>query len=130
MNTITTDAKRDATINGAEDINGNLVPLREGQLWKPVIELSTGKIRDWPEGTTAYIHYKVCDAGRYWLADANGKLIWKWLGDYVPDRLLCIGDNGYGDYIIMDVEADGHILGWVSPVLNSEEWRNVYEDNL
>jgi transcriptional regulator with PAS, ATPase and Fis domain len=35
--------------------------------------LATGRVLDWPKGTTAEVHYKVCDAGCYWLEDANGK---------------------------------------------------------
>ena len=112
----------DATINGAEDIDGTLVPHRSGNLWKPVIELATGKIRDWPQGTVASIHYKVCDAGEYWLADATGNLTHKYKGDYVPDRLLCVGDRGYGDYIIFNVGPDGVIEGWRKPEIDESDW--------
>lgn len=112
----------DATVNGVEDTDGSLIPFGHGSHWCPVIELATGQIRDWPQGTTADIHYKVCDAGEYWLTDDAGSKLAKWKGYYVPDNLLCVGDSGYGDYIILKVGADGKIVGWSKPVLDNEEW--------
>lgn len=104
----------DAEVNGVDDADGSLIPCREGNSWKPSIELATGKILGWPVGTTADIHYKVCDDGDYWLADSEGNKLYKWAGDYVPDRLLCVGESGYGDYIILKVLEDGRIADWVS----------------
>jgi hypothetical protein len=76
----------------------------------------------WPEGTTASVHYKVCDAGQYWLEDENGKSA-KWTGDYVPDNLLAIVESGHGDYIILTISADGMIEGWKQPTLNGKDWK-------
>ncbi len=115
----------DATVNGVEDVDGTMIPLRRGDFWCPVIDIETGKILGWPEGTTADVHYKICDAGEYWLGDAEGRKRLKWKGDYVPDHLLCVGDQGYGDYIIFTVEADGRIRGWRRPEIEAEEWRQA-----
>jgi len=115
----------DATVNGQEDTEGLLVPFREGDLWKPVIELATGRVINWPEGTTADIHYKVCDAGEYWLGTEKGEKLLKWEGDYVPDRFLTVGDGGYGDYIILDIDGAGEIEGWKTPDIDEEEWQEV-----
>lgn len=111
----------DATVNGAEDTDGSLIPLRDGDQWMVTIDLATGRIKDWPEGTTADIHYKVCDAGAYWLADSDGKSVAKWDGFYVPDDLLAGGD-GYGDYIILKVDGAGTIEGW-NPAIDEDEWK-------
>lgn len=112
----------DAEINGVGDTeDGTLIPLKVGDLWKPIIELETGRVMEWPTGTTADIHYKVCDQGEYWLVDADGKRL-KWNGDYVPNDLLAIGDNGYGDYIILKISAAGIIEGWRPPELRPEDW--------
>ena len=62
----------DAEVNGVDDEDGTLMPFRSGDEWRPIIELATGRIVDWPEGTTADVHYKVCDAGRY-RCDVCGK---------------------------------------------------------
>lgn len=110
----------DATVNGEEDSEGILIPLRTGPLWCPTIELATGRVLRWPEGFTARIHYKVCDAGEYWLSDINGKRA-KHKGDYVP-RILSVGDDGFGDYIILTISADGLINGWKESVIDSEDW--------
>lgn len=117
----------DATVNGHEDADGNLIPLRVGDCWVPVIELDTGKIRDWPTGTTADIHYKVCDQGEYWLLDGSGAQVAKWRGFYVPDDLLCVGDTGYGDYIILKIDESGCIQGWSAPSINPNDWRHPEE---
>ena len=113
----------DATVNGKEDTeDGALIPFREGDSWKPSIDLTSGKIIGWPEGTTAEIHYKVCDDGDYWIADADGTKRMKWGGEYVPDDFLCMGDRGYGDYIILTVLPDGKISEWSSPVIDFDRW--------
>jgi len=101
----------DATVNGEDDINGTLIPFRDGDYWCPVIDIDSGVIKDWPEGMTAYIHYKVCDDGNYWLKNEDGACILAIEDDYVP-KMLCPKENGYGDYIIMDVDGDGKISGW------------------
>lgn len=114
----------DAEINGTGDTEeGTLIPLKVGNLWKTSIELETGRVLEWPQGTTADIHYKVCDQGEYWLEDAEGKRL-KWRGHYVPNDLLAIGDDGYGDYIILKISAEGIIEGWPTPRLRSEDWEN------
>jgi len=113
----------DATVNGAEDTDGTLVPARVNESWRPVIRLADGLVMDWPQGTTADIHYKVCDEGEYWLLDDERKRAAKWAGFYVPDSFLCHGDTGYGDYIIFKVGADGKIEAWEQPEIEPELWR-------
>lgn len=114
----------DAELDGIPDEKG-LIPLREGDAWKPVIHLDTGRVSDWPQGLAADVHYKVCDAGLYWLQDENGKRIATWNGYYVPNDFLCIGDNGYGDYIIFKIGDDGIIKGWKRPVIDESEWERM-----
>lgn len=112
----------DARIDGREDSNGELIPCRKGDAWCPVIRLEDGWVLGWPEGKEADIHYKVCDAGLYWLLDVDKNRIAKWSGYYVPDALLCVGDNGYGDYIILKVGGDGKVKNWHAPALDESEW--------
>jgi hypothetical protein len=109
----------DATINGKEDSDGTLTPFKRGTLWCPVIRLADGLVMDWPLGIVADIHFKVCDAGEYWLLDEGKQRIGKWDGYYVPNDFLCHGDNGYGDYIILKINAEGFITGWSTPEI---EW--------
>ena len=76
------------------------------------------------KGKEANIHYKVCDAGEYWLQDENGEKIVKAKGYYVPD-FLAIDDSGYGDYIIMKVDKEGKINNWrfdSEPFTNEDEY--------
>ena len=112
----------DTEINGQEDTTGSMVPFRDGKYWKPVIRLDHGVFVNWPLGITANIHYKVCDAGTYSLLDGDMQTVGKWTGDYVPNKFLCHGDNGYGDYIIMKVDAEGFIQGYRKPDIDPDEW--------
>lgn len=102
----------DARVNGEEDADGSRIPCREvgRDNWRPTIDLDTGKIEGWPQGTTADIHYKVCDDGDYELLDAERKVI-KAIDGYVPS-LMCPEGEGYGDYVIMKIAEDGTIANW------------------
>lgn len=100
----------DADVNGVEDTDGDLIPCRVGDSWCPLIDIETGIITNWEQGKTASIHYKVCDAGVYTLLDDCMKEVAETDG-YVID-ILAIGDNGYGDYIILEVDENGKIEDW------------------
>lgn len=116
----------DTTVNGIDDEDGSRIPFREGDRWKPQIDLETGKIIDWPEGMTANIHYKVCDEGMYWLGTQDNPKMFQYgePGDwsYVPDDFLCHGDNGYGDYIILIVDGSGQIRQYERPTAEDIQW--------
>lgn len=122
----------DATVNGEEDADGSRIPCRKGTAadndslgggdWCPTIDLDTGKIEGWPEGTTASIHYKVCDDGEYELLDAERNVV-KSIDGYVPS-LMCPGGKGYGDYVIMEIAADGTIAKWKADLSEFEKSGN------
>lgn len=99
-----------AEVNGETDHNGDKIPFRVGDVWKLIIELETGQILNWPKGIEATINYKVCDAGIYRLLNENFETVVEQDG-YVPS-MLCPKCEGYGDYIIMDIDRDGFIQGW------------------
>lgn len=100
----------DAEVNGVEDTEGELIPCREGDSWCPIIDLDNGKITNWKQGTTADIHYKVCDAGTYILCDKDFNTVLS-IDGYVPN-MMSPKEQGYGDYIKMDVDANGVISKW------------------
>jgi hypothetical protein len=100
----------DADVNGITDDDGKLIPLRNGDTWCPIIDLATGVVQDWPSGTTADIHYKVCDAGVYSLLDADKNVV-KSIDGYVP-KMMAPAGSGYGDYVVMTIGEDGTIAGW------------------
>lgn len=108
-------------LNGKPDVDGDMPGLR-GEIWEADIELVTGRIEDWPEGTTASINYKVADRGLYTLTDGEGFYSTK-EECYVP-YILCPGGKGYGDYIIMNVDKDGYIENWD---VQLDEWNNPYD---
>lgn len=100
----------DGEVNGAEDADGEMIPFRVKDAWCPVIDLTSGVIEDWPEGTTADVHYKVCDDGKYQLLDAEKNVV-REIEGYVP-KIMAPGGNGYGDYVVMTIGPDGKIVGW------------------
>jgi hypothetical protein len=115
----------DAEVDGRQDVDGTLIPFRQGDRWQPLIRLADGTIEGWPARVFAEIHYKVCDDGVYHLLDENRQAIVRWKGYYVPDQLLCVGAEGFGDYIILEVAGDGEILDWKPPSLVASEWEPV-----
>ena len=108
----------DAVVNGERDNDGSRIPCRtpaydrkrRRDIWCPTIDLDTGKILNWPEGTTARLHYKVCDDGDYALLDADFGTV-KSINGYVPD-IMCPGGEPDGDYVVMAIGGDGVIAGW------------------
>lgn len=112
----------DAEINGVSDDDGTLTPFVVDGRWKPVIDIEAGTVVDWPEGMTASIHFKVCDDGEYWLSSDGKDKIQKWADYYVPNDFLCHGDNGYGDYIILNVSGDGKIEKYRKPEIDLDDF--------
>ena len=114
----------DSEINGESDTeNGEYIPCKIGELWCPEIEIETGKILNWDEGVKAKIHYKVSDELGYDLKDEKGNIILSAEDGYVP-KTLYPKENGYGDYIIMDIDEKGQIANWkfnFSDFENSED---------
>lgn len=118
----------DAKVNGVADADGSRIPHRsaDGKAWEPIITLEDGEILEWPEGVTADIHYKVCDAGLYYLLNEGKEQIARYRGDYVPDDFLCHGKgSGYGDYIIFSVDGSGQILNWRCPAITVDDWQKM-----
>jgi len=109
----------DATVNGEDDSSEKmLMPFltktgytRDGN-WKVDVDISTGKIKDWPQGTEAFVHYKCCDEGIYTVKDESGVEVFSHDG-YVPGFLDFYGDS-YGDYLIIKIDGGGTIQRWDS----------------
>jgi hypothetical protein len=102
----------DATVNGTEDTqNGDNIPCKVGDSWKPIIDIDSGIITNWKQGITAGIHYKVCDECGWDLLDEKGEIILQSEDGYVPST-LSPARNGYGDYIIMSINENGKIEDW------------------
>lgn len=101
----------DATINGKDaKEDGSDVPCKVNDGWCPAIDLDTGVIQFWPRGTTANIHFKVCDEFNCALLDSDENEVHEYSG-YVPDFMSPAG-SGHGDYIIMVINETGEIEDW------------------
>lgn len=111
--------KRDAHIKTPEmsdffeDSNGE-IPCMDGSCWCPEIDVDRGVILNWTQGTEAKVNYKVCDcfSAKAFVEDnALSVPIAKVDDEYVPD-FMSPREEGYGDYICMDIKADGTIEDW------------------
>lgn len=107
----------DASVNGDDELeNDPKMPFVKFDdqikeyFWEVNIDIDNGQIIDWPQGTTASLNYKVCDEGTYELYDEKDKFISSMDG-YVPS-IMCPKEEGYGDYIIMDIDENGFIQDW------------------
>lgn len=78
--------------------------------WRPIIAIETGRIINWMQGITADVHYKVCDDFICDIVDEDDIAIASYDG-YVP-KIMCPAEDGYGDYIIMNIDENGFIKGW------------------
>lgn len=72
--------------------------------WKVKIDIPSGKILNWPQGTTAKTWYKTSDC-------CGLKYLGKSYNDYVPE-FLEIYDSDCGDYIYIEILEDGTIKDW------------------
>ncbi len=99
------------TLNGERDDDDNpKMPCIKDGRWYLEINVNTGQVENWEIGNAASVHYKVCDDGEYFLRDVITSTIMK--GErYVPS-CLSIGYNGYGDYVIINIDENGFIENW------------------
>ncbi len=110
----------DGEVNGSPDDDENpKMPFASKGGWKILIDIDAGVIVDWPQGTTADVHYKVCDEGIYSLLDADRQQIRK-IDGYVPS-IMCPEGKGYGDYVIMKIDGVGKIANWQVDLSEFEE---------
>ena len=88
------------------------IGYHESDYWEIIIDLDEGKVLNWPEGFCLDTHYKICDDGEYVFLDKDMNEIVNitkiYQQYYVPD-FLSIEDNGYGDYVYIDINGDGTI---------------------
>ena len=103
----------DAEVNGIPESDDDpKIPCRDGDMWRLRINVDTGQIINWPkDGPYAKVEYKVCDGGIYSLYDEDGELISRVENGYVPAFLATNGE-GYGDYVILEIDGNGFIKNW------------------
>lgn len=111
----------DTYVNGEKDSEyGDKIPCKVGNIWNPHIDIDSGKVLNWRQGTTADIHYKVCDRCGWEIIDSDGNIVDSVHSEYVPNT-LSPKEKGYGDYIIMDIDINGYIKNWK---FNPEDFKN------
>lgn len=80
--------------------------------WQIMIDIDNGKVLDWPKDLCLRTGFKICDDGEYVFTDENDKEIVNITKEYdqryVPD-FLSLEDEGYGDYIYININGDGSI---------------------
>ena len=89
--------------------------------WCLEIDPERGVIMNWPEGNTASVHYKVCDGCHIEYFEKGKKICDNERDGYVPE-FLCPNGEGYGDYMIMEIDGCGFISNWKKEKF--EQWVN------
>lgn len=90
------------------------MPLVENGRWVATINIDTGTIEDWPQGSSWSLFSKVRDSGIYILLNKNVpheslQYVAQIHQDYVPNYLI---PGEYGDYIDLKIDPSGKILNW------------------
>lgn len=88
------------------------IGYKENDYWELIIDLDRGRVLNWPNGFCIKTYFKVCDDGEYVFLDENmNELIniTKQYGQYYVPDFLALEDSGYGDYVIINIDADGNI---------------------
>lgn len=82
--------------------------------WCPVIDVNEGKVLDWTPGFILRTHFKVCDQGVYVYSnyDETQQIVSCDCDDYYVPNWLCDFDEGYGDYMYIQINGDGTIENW------------------
>ena len=87
---------------------------RERQDWCPVIDVNEGKVLDWTPDFVLRTHFKICDQGIYVYSnyDESQQIVSCDCDDYYVPNWLCDFDEGYGDYMYIQINGDGTIENW------------------
>jgi hypothetical protein len=93
------------TIFGQTKINGT-------RAWVFDVDRKTGDIIGWPKKKKLFteVYYKVCDGFNCDFLDENNQKVASYSG-YVP-TFICLEDEGYGDYMDINIDETGHIQKW------------------
>lgn len=94
----------------AEHVDKGRILCGNNYRWRPLIDIETGQIVNWQQGVIANVHYKVCDDFTCFILDSNKEVVYEYDG-YVP-KVMCPEEDGYGDYIIMNIDENGFIQKW------------------
>ena len=96
-----------------------------------LINIDNGKVDNWTEGVNASFHYKSCDINVFRLLDKDMNVIYETPNE---DTEYVIGPdfmNEYGDYFVLEVDADGSIIDYDKDEMEYElkHWIKFHEDN-
>lgn len=92
---------------GDEDVAYDF-PLRDGDVWQATIDVSNGKILNWPAGQSGTLETKVTDSGIYSIYDEDMNEI-KRINDYVPHGMV---PGEHGDYIKLVIDENGIVTNF------------------
>lgn len=88
------------------------IGYKPSDYWEIVIDIDNGKVLNWPDNFWLKAQYKVADDGEYVFLDENMNEVVnitdKYDQYYVPG-FLSLEDNGYGDYVYLNIDNKGNI---------------------
>lgn len=97
------------------------IGYKPSDYWNIVIDINSGKVLGWPEGFCIRTHFKICDDGLYQVVAKDGTIVWDSIesGYYYVPNFLEIGDDGWGDYMYLDIDGEGNIKDWKEEAIPS-----------
>ena len=92
----------------------NIETPMERQDWCPVIDVNEGKVQDWTPGFVLKTGFKVCDQGVYVYSnyDETQQIVSTDCDEYYVPNWLDNDGDGYGDYLLIQINGDGTIENW------------------
>ena len=84
--------------------------LSDHYVWRPIIDVEYGQIINWDKQVNAYIHYRIYDNFKCIFQNEDGFVITMYNG--VVPQFMCPKRDGYGIFIMMDIDECGYIKHW------------------
>jgi len=107
-----TDEESERIMNLTPCVVKKNIGYRERNYLELIIDLENGKVLNWPEGFCLNTSYKICDDGEYIFLDSDMNEIvniTKEYKQYYVPSFLAIEDDGWGDYVYININSDGTI---------------------
>lgn len=101
----------DVPVNGGDEEMPFDFPGRVGNYWAVLVDIATGQIAQWPQGTPAcHLYMKVVDTGCYALYSADSDIPLADLDEEPVPHGVIPGE--YGDYIDLHIDENGVVTNW------------------
>ena len=107
-----TEEESNKFMNAIPFVKRQDIGYRESDYWDIIIDIDEGKVLNWSKDFCISTWFKVCDDGEYVFLDKDMNEvvnITKEYKEYYVPNFLSLEDEGYGDYVYIDINGQGNI---------------------